>query len=135
MKAFALLCLLFSSFVQASRKIEIFTLSNINIANVDIAKKDGWRVTSYLVDGALVFERQLSAGLPADREKAMEIAKARVESMKQSLGDRAIDSYQGQLKAVEMGVNRLPAIVFNKTDVIYGVTDLWEALRIYGQTK
>lgn len=118
-----------------SETMDIFTLSAVKISNTQMAKNDGWTVKEYAIDGPLVFEKKLSEGLSSNPEVAMEQAKKRIVSMNDKLGDIAIDSYKGKLKAVELGVKKLPAIVINKKIVIYGVTDAWQALKIYSSNN
>ena len=43
----------------------------------------------------------------------------------------AKDAALGLAKAVQYGVDHYPAIVFNGTAVVYGVTDLVEAVQRY----
>ncbi len=123
-----------SSFTFAEKSMTIFTLSTVKIVNIDVAEREGWNVKRYLIDGPLQFTKKLSAGLPNNPEEAMKIAKQRIQSMKKALGDQAVDSYRGQLNALKLGVMKVPAIVINDVDVIYGITDIWQALRIYGQS-
>ena len=47
------------------------------------------------------------------------------------LRERVETAYRGRLRAAELGVDRLPAVVFDGEAVVYGVTDLAEAVRLY----
>ena len=49
--------------------------------------------------------------------------------------DLARQSAAGLINAAEYGVDRYPAIVFDGNAVVYGVTDIGEALRHYRKWK
>ena len=85
----------------------------------------------YALDGIRQFETQLSSNLPADPDQSKQIALQRI----QQLDEQAIAAIQnaavGLAKAMQYGVDRYPAIVFDGEAVVYGLTDLSSALDHY----
>ena len=84
-------------------------------------------------------EAELSRGLPTDPETALALAVERLEAADRDgrLARRLGLAYQGLTVALELGVDRLPAMVFGadregvEPAVVYGVDDLAVALRLY----
>jgi integrating conjugative element protein (TIGR03757 family) len=85
----------------------------------------------YELDGIQRFETQLSNNLPTDPNQSKQIALQRI----QQLDKRAMAAVQnaavGVAKAMQYGVDRYPAIVFDGEAVVYGLTDLSSALDHY----
>ena len=85
----------------------------------------------YELDGIQRFETQLSNNLPTDPDQSKQIAVQRI----QQLDEQAIAAIQnaavGLAKAMQYGVDRYPAIVFDGEAVVYGLTDLSSALDHY----
>ena len=69
--------------------------------------------------------------LPANPEQAAAIAKAYLQSHQAEMAGRILPTYAGLSKAIQLGVSHYPAFVFNDKEVIYGVTDIQEGLRLY----
>lgn len=85
-------------------------------------------VTVYDLGAPERLEARLSAGLPADPEAAMAMAKARIAGARRE----ALQSvYSGLVQALRYGITRYPAIVFDGKAVVYGVVDLAQALAHY----
>ena len=109
--------------------VEVFTTSGIPI----ISYHQGDRVQVYKIDDIKRFEAQLSRGLPSDADAARHQAIQRVtyadEEQKMHVQRAAI----GLSKAMQYGIDRYTAVVFDGETVVYGVTDLAEALHRYRQ--
>ncbi len=106
-------------------RIEIFTTARYPISGATPA------VQIYILDEPARIEAELSASLPQDKNAAAEFAQAQVQGAWREPAQHLTLAYQGLLKAKQYGVLRLPAIVFDGTAIVYGVTDLEEALSIY----
>jgi len=88
-------------------------------------------VTVYDLDAPARAEARFGQGLPADRDQAMAEAKRRLADISQSEQDRIESSFEGLLKALQYGLDRYPAIVFDEGQaVVYG-TGLQEAMGHY----
>ena len=88
-------------------------------------------VTVYDLDAPARAEGRFSQGLPADRDQAMAEAKRRLANISQSEQDRIKSSFEGLLKALQYGLDRYPAVVFDEGQaVVYGA-GLEEAIEHY----
>jgi len=111
--------------------IEAFTTPEFPISGKGDRRLLGETVTVHLVDGLEQFESALSEGLPNDAEAAKAEALRRIGELNETGIAPPKNAAIGLAKAVEYGVDRYPAIVFEGRAVIYGVTDLVEALDRY----
>ena len=62
--------------------------------------------------------------MPRDPAKAKQAVLKRFQSMDADLSRQLENAAKGLAKALQYGVDRYPAIVFDGETVIYGVTDL-----------
>jgi len=89
------------------------------------------QVTVYRIDGLALAQDELSEGLPAEADAAAKIAKSRLAAHP-DLKDQMMEAGQGlALAHLQYQLDRYPAIVLNGMAVIYGVTDLAVARRLY----
>jgi integrating conjugative element protein (TIGR03757 family) len=88
----------------------------------------GGAVTVYDLSAASRVLDSLGRGLPGDHKAAAAIASSRLAASAGALRT----AYAGHAKAAEYGIEKIPAVVFDGgSSVVYGITDLQEALRIY----
>ncbi len=111
--------------------IEPFATSEQPIIGAEHERLRTATITTYNVDGLERFESGLSEGLPADPEAAKAEALRRFQHLDDARMVPAKNAAFGLAKAVQYGVDRYPAIVFDGRAVVYGVTDLVEALNHY----
>ena len=111
--------------------VEVFSASEGPITSVEDERIRSVSITTYTVDGLERFESGLSEGLPQDPEAAKAEALRRVQQLDDTRMAPAKNSAIGLAKAVQYGGDRYPAIVFDGRAVVYGVTDLVEALDRY----
>ncbi|MGE4044239.1 MAG: TIGR03757 family integrating conjugative element protein [Acetobacteraceae bacterium] len=125
--------LLFSGVLQAGERLslEVFTAAEFPVSGQDDRRMQGATVTVYAIDGLEQFESTLSQSLPADADAAKAEALRRIGELDDARMAPAKDAAIGLAKAVQYGVDRYPAIVVNGTAVLYGVTDLGEAVARY----
>ena len=85
----------------------------------------------YELDRIRLFETALSNDLSSDPDQAREAVLQRI----QQLDERSMPTIQhtalGLAKAMQTGVDRYPAILFDGKAVVYGITDLGAALDYY----
>lgn len=91
----------------------------------------GLDITIYEIDGIESIERDLSIDMPADPAKSKRIALDRIQHMDDLSKTKMQMAAQGLAKAMQYGVDRYPAIVFDGQAVVYGVTDVQSALAHY----
>lgn len=125
--------LVFSALVIAGNalSIEVFTTSDHLVTDADQERLRAAVVTIYAVDGLGRFQSKLSEGLPDDLEAAKVAALHRVQQLDDTRMALAKNAAIGLVRAVQYGIDRYPAIVFDGRVVVYGVTDLVAALDRY----
>lgn len=107
--------------------IEVFTASTHPI----IPDHQGNGIQIYDIDGIKRFEVELSLGLPADTDAARRQAIERVAQVGEERAQRVQRSAMGLSKAMQYGIDRYPAVVFNREAVVYGATDLAKVRQRY----
>lgn len=112
-------------------RVDVFTAQDLP---VQAAGRDGVPSTMievYEIDGIARLESILSENLPTDENAARRAAMARIPPPDGAEVDQVARAAVGLVRADEYGIDRYPAIVFDGHAVVYGVTDLGEALRHY----
>jgi integrating conjugative element protein (TIGR03757 family) len=114
-------------------RVEVFTGHDLPIQAVRGADSPSASMTIevYALDGIERFEATLSERLPTDRNAARRAAIARIPPPDSAEVDQVARAAVGLVRAAEYGIDRYPAIVFDGHAVVYGVTDIGEALRHY----
>ena len=114
--------------------IELFNSSQTSInsnSNLLSDKHVGMDYTDYEIDRISDLQSELSQGLPKDAEQAKQLVLQRFQSMDASISQRLENAAKGLVKAMRYGIDRTPAMVFEGQAVIYGVSDVDEALERY----
>jgi integrating conjugative element protein (TIGR03757 family) len=117
-------------------RIEVFTAADRPLqppASDDLASLPP--IELYEIDGIADFEVELSDGLADNPETARRLVEERFGKLDGPRLDVARRSAAGLINAAEYGVDRYPAVVFDGNAVVYGVTDIDEALRHYRTWK
>ncbi len=138
------LMLFFDNVAQAAQRaavhptlIEVFTTADLPVtgeaANNRQPDYREIEVYIYKLDGIQRIEVNLSEGLTADPEKSKHIVLQRIQQLDEIVRTQMQRAAMGLAKAVQYGIDRYPAIVFDGEVVIYGVTNIREALRQYQQ--
>lgn len=87
--------------------------------------------TVYRIDRIDELQKELPHQLPRDPEKAKQLALRRFQRMDAQLSHQLENAAKGLMQALQYGINRYPAIVFDGQAVVYGVTDIETAARLY----
>ena len=114
-----------------SLSVEVFTVAGYPISGRGSAELEAATVAVYSVEGLAALESALSENLPTDSEAAKAEALRRIGGLNDAQVAQAKDAAMGLTQAVQYGVDRTPAIVIDGAVVIYGVTDLVDAVRRY----
>lgn len=141
-----ILVVIFGNVVQAAQfsevhlsVIEVFTSSDLPITGKVTINPDSVRSKTdlhiYELDGIQRIEARLSKGLTADPEQAKRVVLQRIQQLDEPARTKMQRTAMGLAKAVQYGVVRYPAIMFDGEVVIYGVTDIREALHRYQQWR
>ena len=115
--------------------IEVFTSDKHPVIDTDAnGARDtlrGLKITVHKIDGIQSVERALSLNLPVEPQAAKQIALHRIENLEAPTRASMHASATALAKAMQYGIDRYPAIVFDGEVVVYGVTDLTVALEQY----
>ena len=115
--------------------IEVFTSDKRPIIDVDTEGSGddlrGLTITVYKIDGIQSVERDLSLNLPLEPQAAKKIALHRIENLDEQTRASMHAAATALAKAMQVGLDRYPAVVFDGEAVVYGVTDLTLALEQY----
>lgn len=116
---------------EAPLHIEVFTTQTQHITVGGVATNAAVNLQISEVDAVERFDSALSQGLPIDPA----LAQREVQRRLATFNDRDVATLRlsatGVATAARLGIARTPAIVFDRSAVIYGVTDLSMALRNY----
>ncbi|MFP4244761.1 MAG: TIGR03757 family integrating conjugative element protein [Ectothiorhodospira sp.] len=96
------------------------------------AQYPGLRIQVFDLGAAERFEDRLSEELSADPDTAQAQVQQRLQAMGPEIEARMRQAFGGLVRADQLGIDRLPAIVFDDGQaVVYGVTDLTAAVGHY----
>lgn len=119
--------------------VEVFSTTDQAVRRGMLAGSDEahqpLNVHVYELDGISYFEAQLSNALPVDPNHAKQIAIQRIQVLDEQTKAGVQNAAVGLAKAMQYGIDRYPAIVFDGKTVVYGVTDIGEALDRYRQWR
>lgn len=139
----AIFALINGSFMTAQaandslQSIEVFVNQQTPIRNVGVIQsaltRQGVMLAVYNLDAPAQLSQSLSQNLPLNATAAKKILQERLHQQgSTSLQQQYQIAYQGLAKSLAYELDRFPAIVFNHGQaVIYGVTDLKDALALY----
>lgn len=117
--------------------IEVFTTTDSPVTGegtISQPPSDGEiELHIYELDCIQKIEAALSADLPPDPRAAQHMALQRIQQMGEVARTRMQRAAMGLAKAVQYGIDRYPAIVFDGELVVYGMTDIRAALHRYQQ--
>ena len=117
------------------RVIEVFTSAEYPVIETNATGSgshlQGPVITLYEIDGIQSVERDLSLNLPVDPQQSKQVALQRIQNLDEQTRSKIHDSAIALAKAMQYGVDRYPAVVFDGEAVVYGVTDLTVALEQY----
>ncbi|MDZ7643326.1 MAG: TIGR03757 family integrating conjugative element protein [Woeseiaceae bacterium] len=118
--------------VQPTR-IDVFVGERDGLHGWDRFSQDhpGIEIRVFEVTGIERLEGRLSKDLSADPVAAKRQALQRLGALDDAAHDGLKHSAVGLAEAVRLGVTRYPAMVFDSRYVIYGVTDLHQALELF----
>jgi len=136
------LVILAGNAVQAARieavtpqVIEVFTSSDLPFTGGAVISPAPGRPTAdlqiYNLDGVQRVEAKLSEGLTSDPEQSKHIVLQRIQQLGATDRAQMQRAAMGLAKAVQYGIDRYPAMVFDGQVVVYGLTDLEVALQHY----
>ena len=87
-------------------------------------------ITVYYIDRIDRIQQELSKDLPANPEAAKQTVLRRFQ---RKLSHELENASNGLVQAMQYGIDRYPAIVFDGNAVVYGITDVRAAIQRYRQ--
>ena len=113
--------------------IEVFIVNGQLLTNADRAPPSTATVATYQLDDLGRFESSLSEELSTDLAAAKIEALHKIHKLDGAQITRVKNAAFGLAKAAQYGIDRYPVIVFDGKAVVYGVTDLADAMNRYRQ--
>lgn len=111
--------------------IEVFATRDQGSTRPEGLSSDRATVRVWVLDGIDRLETTLSHALPTDRQRAERDVLNRLRTLDEDWQRSANHSAQALLRAMELGLDRYPAVVFDESFVAYGLTDLGTATMHY----
>jgi len=115
--------------------IEIFAAADAPVTLTPVERQTSVSVAVYAIDAFAELQSTLSRDLPADPEAAKALALSRIEGLDTDRMAQLKSASLGLAKAYQYGLDRYPAVVFDGRALVYGVTDLTEALAMYASWR
>lgn len=117
--------------------MQVVTLNDVPIGNVEYIQKHYPKISLEIfnLDDRYDLQDVVAKGLPTEPEKrdeAIAMAKKRLKLIDKQ---RVANTFKAPMYASKYGINRVPAIVINNTCVIFGITDLRQAVAIYKRER
>jgi len=114
----------------------VVTSDKYPVATPDVFKSYIPKITLLNLDSVSQIESRLSKDLPANEKLAAAEFHLRVEAVgKARLESELRSAYQAVGAAMAYRLDRYPAIIFDERLVVYGLTDLSQALEKYRQWR
>lgn len=116
----------------AVQRAEVFIASPTSpLQGIGHLQAQGIAVAIYDLSARKRLEADLSRGLPGDPALAQVMVRERVLRLSEPMKQALIDAHQGELNARQYQIRQVPAVVFDGRYLVYGTTDLTEALQTY----
>lgn len=89
-----------------------------------------------LLDAPQALEGELSADLPADPDRAAELVKQRMTGVEgQQFNQRMRIAQQGVTDAWSLHLEKVPAVVVDRSYVVYGISDVSQAEALISRSR
>ena len=116
---------------------DVFVTTPIEVVGVERLRKQlhDVRITVHRIDVLEQVKATLSRDLPVKAETAKRLALERMQHLNKDDHDRLRQAGESLLLVWQLGVQRYPAIVFDRLYVVYGMTDLPRAYAFFQKQK
>lgn len=116
-------------------QVEVFDTTDLKIVGQPAnSPKEPYRYIDlqfYQLNGIRLVEAELSRELAADHDQSKRLIMQRIQVLGDQTRARMQRSAIGLVRAMQYGIDRFPAIVFDGQLVVYGVSDLQVAIAYY----
>ncbi|MFK4751302.1 TIGR03757 family integrating conjugative element protein [Oceanobacter antarcticus] len=103
------------------------------VGNIELGLREPENTTVYNIERIAHLQQALSKDLPSDPEKAKKLVLDRFQQIDTQLSHELENAANGLVQAMQYGIDRYPAIVFDGKAVVYGITDIRAASQVYRQ--
>ena len=103
------------------------------VGNIELGLREPENTTVYNIERIAHLQQALSKDLPSDPEKAKKLVLDRFQQIDTQLSHELENAANGLVQAMQYGIDRYPAIVFDGKAVVYGITDVRAATQRYQQ--
>jgi len=124
-------------FAEQLASVDVFTVSGLEygLESQRLQLQANAPVTVHRIDAIYQFQQQLSANLPGDESQALVEVQNRLAKVSKSEIERVYGATINDVAlAKEIGVEKVPAVVFNRKYIVYGVDPL-RAYEIFEQKR
>jgi integrating conjugative element protein (TIGR03757 family) len=112
--------------------VEVFANSAMHFKNTAAAGDFVYKV--YRIDGLAQLEAQVNQGMPNTEPEARAYLQRNMVDIKKRYTAQAINAANGLTLVTRYKIDRIPAIVINQRAVVYGSTDIQQALASYARS-
>lgn len=103
------------------------------VGNIELGLREPENTTVYNIERIAHLQQALSKDLPSDPEKAKQLVLDSFQRIDTQLSHELENAANGLVQAMQYGIDRYPAIVFDGKAVVYGITDVRAATQRYQQ--
>ncbi|CAI1830555.1 integrating conjugative element protein, PFL_4709 family [Serratia marcescens] len=108
----------------------LYTDSHHPPSNIDAS------VSVIYLDGPEQLQKQMFGELSSNPDEAERQAQAVLKSQQWQANEQQLATvYRAVVRAWELGVKKVPAVVFDDTDVVYGTSDVAQAVALRAQAQ
>lgn len=112
--------------------VEVFANS---ATHVDLPSQPAYSLKVYRLDAMVQIGQQITQQLPAGEDQAMLYMQQHEAQIRAKYKNQIINSANGMSLAIHYKLDRVPAIVINRSSIVYGVSDVNQAVQLFMQSK
>ena len=116
---------------QAATRVEVFANSSMVITPHQTQPAQSYQLVIYRLDAIKQLEAQINRHIPKTEAAAREYFARNEAQLKHSISPAVINAANGITLVNHYRIERIPAIVIDGKSVIYGITDVEQALALY----
>ncbi|MFN3493638.1 MAG: TIGR03757 family integrating conjugative element protein [Hydrogenophaga sp.] len=124
-----------SASAQSVTRIEVFANSAMVITPEHAQNSQQYQVVIYRLDALKQVEAQINRNVPKTDAAAREYFARNEAQLKRAISPSVINAANGITLVNHYRIERIPAIVLDGKSVIYGVTDINQALALYQRSQ
>lgn len=112
--------------------VEVFANS---ATHVQQPSQPAYALKVYRLDAMAQIGQQITQQLPAGEEQAKLYMQQHEAQIRAKYKSQIINAANGMSLAIHYKLDRVPAVVINRSAIIYGVTDVTQAVQLFLQSR